>query len=92
VYDEEEWEPGGWHTVSGVVSEASCAPFKRACFTLTTDFRKPVEVISYYKMANLVKAGDRLSLGGWLLSNKKSEDVQRLIQILPGFDPIVWFS
>ena len=91
VYDENEWEPMGWHTVSGVVSEASFASFKRARFTVITDFRKHIEVISYHKFANLVKTKDRLSLGGWLLINKKDENIQRLVQILPGFDPIVWF-
>gem|GEM_PF-1050439 len=91
VYNEGEWEPTGWHAVSGVVMEASCAPYKRACFKLVTDFRKSVEVICYYKLANMVKQGDRLSIGGWLLNNKENESLQRLVQILPGYDPIVWF-
>jgi hypothetical protein len=93
IYTEEEWESAGWRTISGVVTEdAACTPFKRACFSLTTGFQKPVGVVSYYKFANLVKPGDRLSLGGWLLHNKKKGAIQRLVQILPGYDPIVWLS
>jgi cytidine deaminase len=91
IYDEEEWDPAGWHTLSGVITDAHDAPFKRARFSLTTDFKKPVTVVSYYKLANLVKPGDRLSLGGWLLNNKKNSAVQRLVQILPKYDPLVWF-
>jgi len=92
AYNEDEWDAAGWHTVSGVVQDDSRAPFKRACFALITDFHRQIEVVSYCKFANLVKTGDRLSLGGWLLKNKKNESVQRLIQILPGNDPIVWLS
>jgi hypothetical protein len=90
AYNDNEWEAAGWHTVSGVVSDASRALFNRACFTLITDFHRQIEVVSYYQLANLVKTGDRLSLGGWLLKNRKNESVQRLIQILPGYSPIVW--
>jgi cytidine deaminase len=89
TYNEEEWEPAGRCTVSGMVNDDADAPFKKAAFPLTTDFRKHIEVVSYYKLANLVKPGDRLSLSGWLL-NSKNGNTQRLVQLLPGYDPIVW--
>ncbi|MDR2094771.1 MAG: hypothetical protein LBP76_04550 [Treponema sp.] len=90
LYDPDEWEAAGRRTVCGVAAGASDAPFKRAGFSLVTPFHEEIEVASYCKLANLVKPGDHLSLGGWLLNSKTQKGVQRLVQILSGYDPIVW--
>jgi hypothetical protein len=90
LYDPDEWEPAGRRTLCGVVAGALGAPFKRAGFSLVTPFHDTIEVVSYCKLAYLVKPADHLSLGGWLLNSKTRKNVQRLVQILPGYDPIVW--
>ncbi len=71
----------------GTVVEATHAPYKRAFFMLRTQSLGDIEVVCYHKAANLLMAGDKVSLRGWMLRDGR---VLRLVQMLSVPDNIVW--
>jgi len=87
-----EWEPLGWHSLTGEVIDDTHSPYKRSEYTILTPFREEIKVISYCKLSNLVRNGDILSVSGWLLKNRKDKQQKRLIQITQGSEPLVWLK
>lgn len=83
-----DWLPSGRTVLHGKVLQASCAAYKRAEYQLE-DAEGAVAVTCYHKLANLLRAGDIISVGGWLL---RRGNERRLIQILPEPDRILWWE
>jgi hypothetical protein len=81
------WQPLGRHYHYGVVVEATHAGFKRATYRLHAESMGELEVICYHKASNLLRAGDRVAVRGWLLGRGEE---RRLIQMLLIPDNIVW--
>lgn len=86
------WDRMGWTTLSGSVKDARRTAYKRACFQLLTSDGRQVEVVSYHKLANLVKVGDAVAVGGWLVVNHRAESPYRLYQLSAAVDTIVWMD
>lgn len=56
---------------------------------INEDAEGAVAVTCYHKFANLLRAGDVIPVGGWLL---RRGNERRLIQILPAPDRILWWE
>lgn len=84
---DKDWIFAGRAALHGEVLRASGAAYKRAEYELA-DAKGTISVTCYHKAANLLRAGDVISLCGWLL---RRENERRLIQILPEPDRITWW-
>jgi cytidine deaminase len=73
--------------LQGRVEQAEEALFKRSRYTLACEDGRLIEVSAYYKSANLIREGDHLAVGGWLV---KEGGIEKLTQLSPARDPIVW--
>ncbi|MDR0392321.1 MAG: hypothetical protein LBH59_10475 [Planctomycetaceae bacterium] len=89
VFDTEQWVCEGRRVLSGTVIEDKQVPLKRSSFTLRSDLGDNWNVIVYYKLGNLVKTGDNISLSGLALRHKK-ENKLHLMLFTPAVDTIVW--
>lgn len=83
-----DWLASGRAVLHGKVLQASRTAYKRAEYELK-DAEGTIRVTCYHKAANLLRKGDVISVGGWLL---RREDERRLIQFLPQPDRIVWWE
>jgi len=83
-----DWAPAGRAVLHGVVRHASSAAYKRAEYDLD-DAGGPVRVTCYHKTANLLRAGDVISVCGSLV---RRGGERRLIQLLPQPDRILWWE
>ncbi len=81
------WWPTGRAEMAGVVSEAASAAYKRAYFRLRGAGGTEFEVVSYHKLANLVREGDRVVVTGW---GMQKGDARRLVQISSQADRVIW--
>ncbi|MCS7021142.1 MAG: hypothetical protein NZ703_05300 [Gemmataceae bacterium] len=84
---EPDWTLAGRAVVYGTVTYAEQAPYKRAEY-IVHDHQGSVRVTCYHKAANLLRAGDVVSVSGWLL---RRDNLRHLIQILPIPDRILWW-
>lgn len=80
-------KPLGRACLYGTVVDAGRAMFKRAEYRLQTHEHGEVRTICYYKLANLLRSGDRVSVRGWLT---EQDGEMILIQTLAMPDNIVW--
>lgn len=83
-----DWLASGRAVLHGKVLRASYAAYKRAQYELQ-DVEGVVSVTCYHKAANLLRAGDVISVCGWLLRRGHE---RRLLQILPLPDRILWWE
>lgn len=81
------WIASGRTVLHGNVLQAR-ADYKRAEYDLQ-DAEGVISVTCYHKAANLLRAGDRISVSGWLLRRGAE---RRLIQLLPEPDRILWWD
>lgn len=79
--------PIGRACLHGTVVDAGRAIFKRAEYRLQAQEYGEVRVVCYYKLANLLQAGDRVAVRGWLM---EQDGGMILIQTSPIPDNIVW--
>jgi hypothetical protein len=89
LYDHEQWTCEGHHVLSGKVTEADNSPFKRSTVYLRSDLGQDWEIAVYYKLGNLIKEGDRISVSGWVLRHKQ-EDRRRLVLFSSATDVLTW--
>jgi cytidine deaminase len=83
-----DWQAAGRAALHGKVVDADHAAYKRAEYDLQDDVGL-VRVTCYHKTANLLRAGDVISVSGWLV---RRGEARRLIQILPQPDRILWWE
>ena len=90
--DTQGWVCLGWSSVCGRVEDDRSAAYKRARFQVRTMDGRRVDVVSYHKLASLVRTGDTLSLGGWLLGNPHAAVPFRLYQLTAASDNLIWMD
>jgi hypothetical protein len=83
-----DWQAAGRAALHGKVIDAANAAYKRAEYDLQDDDGL-VRVTCYHKTANLLRAGDVLSAGGWLLCQNES---RHLLQMLLQPERILWWE
>ena len=86
------WTSPGWQSVCGRVEDDRGAAYKRARFRIRAVDGRPIDVVSYHKLANLVRTGDTLALGGWLLRSKNPAAPYRLYQVTAAIDNLIWMD
>jgi len=85
---DDSWEPRGRSAIHGIVIDDTRAAYKRSVYLLQTQSHGLVEVVCFHKAANVLRAGDIISVRGWMLQNEHST---RLVQMQPSQDNIAWF-
>lgn len=90
--DAQGWQCLGWNSLSGRVEDDRRAAYKRSRFSMRATDGRRVGVVAYHKLANLVRSGDALSVGGWLMCNRNAEIPYRLYQLAAAIDNIVWMD
>ena len=86
------WIPLGRGAIHGTVVEAEQAILKRARFDLVDDDGETFRVLSYHKLANMVRPGDRVSCRGWMVRDPSPGGRLGLVQLLRQPDGIEWMG
>jgi len=86
------WIPLGRGAIHGTVVEAEKAVLKQARFDLVDGEGETFRVLSYHKLANLVRPGDRVSCRGWLVRSPVPGGPRGLVQLLRQPDGIEWME